>query len=70
MSVCVSIVQRSPTGSPVFESVLMRASVIFWVASAFAMASLLVGALNLTVTSVPPVNERPSRSGEPSLYQW
>src|ERR1700733_877135 len=70
MSVCVSIVQRSPTGSPVFESVLMRASVIFWVASAFAMASLVVGALNLTVTSVPPVNERPSRSGEPSLYQW
>ena len=69
-SCCVSIVQRSPAGSPGFESVLIRASVTLIPASAVPIASFVAGLENFTVTSVPPVNERPRRSGEPSFHQW
>jgi hypothetical protein len=34
-------------------------------ASAAWIASCVAGFLKVTVTSVPPVNERPSRSGAP-----
>src|ERR1700682_4383325 len=44
-SVWVSTVQRSLGGSPAFESVLMRASVMSIFASAAAIASLDVGAV-------------------------
>src|ERR1700682_4540948 len=69
-SVWVSTVHRSSGGSPGLESVLMRASVTLMPASAEAIAFFVTGLSNLTVTSVPPVNDRPSFSGEPSFTQW
>src|SRR3978361_2108167 len=68
-SVCVSIVQRSPTGSPAFEGGLIRAPLPPRLARAAGVFFFLAGWEYLTGRSVPPVNERPSRSGEPSWIQ-
>src|SRR6202163_639152 len=67
-SVWVSMVQRSPSGSPGFESVLTRASVTPMLANAATIFGLSTGLAYLTVRSVPPVNDSPSRRGEPSLH--
>src|SRR6202163_4139679 len=66
----VSTVQRSFAGSPGFESVLTRASATPTLVSAATSVSFATGLVNFTVTSVPPVNDSPSRSGEPSFTQW
>src|SRR5579872_1843591 len=68
-SVCVSMLQRESGTSPVLVSVLIRSSPTPIVERAEAICVCVTLRSNLSVTSVPPVNERPSRSGAPVLCQ-